>query len=225
MKKPLICLDPGHGGKDPGAVGPTGLREKDVVLSVALLTQAALITGGGVDVMLTRKDDVFIELSERAAIANRAEATLFLSIHCNSAEKPAMGIETWIAKRTAVSFPLAEELQEATTAEFPSHTDRGIKRANFAVLRLTEMAAALVELEFIHVICGEDHLRDPKVQARCAAALAAGIRDFLGMPASIERPGKEADPEEPQSCPALVMADRIRGVADQLLQIAHLADA
>ena len=79
-----ICIDPGHGGKDSGALGPSGLREKDVALTVALLLATELSRDA--KIVLTRENDVFVELSERAAIANRAGADFFLSVHCNSGE-------------------------------------------------------------------------------------------------------------------------------------------
>ena len=218
-----ICIDPGHGGKDPGAVGPSGLKEAQVVLAVALLMKAELLAAGDCKVVLTRGDDRFLELHERAAIANEAGANVFLSIHCNSATRPAMGIETFIARKTWVSFPLGEDIQDALCAEFPGHTDRGLKRAGFAVLRRTNMAAALAELEFIHVDCGERHLADKKVQRRYAQALVRGVRRFLELPALESGKEPEGEPDEPVACPALVMADRLDGVAAQLKDIAMLA--
>ncbi len=90
-----VVLDPGHGGEDPGAAY-NGVREKDVVLSVGLKL-AKLLENEGVQVLLTRKTDVFIELDERCAIANRADADLFISIHCNAEpKKTAYGAETWV---------------------------------------------------------------------------------------------------------------------------------
>lgn len=214
-----VCIDAGHGGKDSGAVGPGGVMEKNVALIVAHLLKAALI--GTVNVVMTRTDDSFVELGERAAFANEKGADLFLSIHCNSAERPARGIETFIHRNTAVGFPLGESLQDAMMAEFPDHVDRGLKRSEFAVLRLTKMPAALVELEFIHVASGEAHLSDPKVQVRCAKALARGVRKFLGLG---DGPSLPAGPEESAPCPAIKMADRIRVLAAQLVEVAKMTE-
>lgn len=91
-----IVVDPGHGGKDPGAVGLSGLQEKDVVLSIGLLVAKKLKDEMGIDVVMTRSTDVFIELQERTAIANQVGADLFLSVHVNAAlNRKASGIETY----------------------------------------------------------------------------------------------------------------------------------
>jgi N-acetylmuramoyl-L-alanine amidase len=91
-----IVVDPGHGGHDPGAVGPSGLQEKDVVLDIGLKLRELLRDELGLDVVMTRSTDVFIPLEERTAIANKVNADLFLSVHANAAaNKNANGIETY----------------------------------------------------------------------------------------------------------------------------------
>jgi len=91
-----IVIDPGHGGHDPGAVGPSGLQEKDVVLSVGLKLRELIKEELGLDVVMTRSTDVFIPLEERTAIANKVNADLFLSVHANAAaNRHAAGIETY----------------------------------------------------------------------------------------------------------------------------------
>lgn len=92
-----IVIDPGHGGKDPGTCSPSGLKEKDIVLDVALRVAKALREKPGYEVILTRDRDVFIPLEERTAMANAKEADLFLSIHVNAAPNhEARGIETYV---------------------------------------------------------------------------------------------------------------------------------
>ncbi len=92
-----IVIDPGHGGKDPGTCSPSGLKEKDIVLDVALRVAKILREKLGCEVILTRDRDVFIPLEERTAIANAKEADLFLSIHVNAAPNhEARGIETYV---------------------------------------------------------------------------------------------------------------------------------
>ncbi|MDP2106414.1 MAG: N-acetylmuramoyl-L-alanine amidase, partial [Desulfobulbaceae bacterium] len=91
-----IVLDPGHGGKDPGAIGIGGLKEKDVVLNVAQKIARKISSQLGIEVVLTRNSDVFIPLEERTAIANTKNGDLFISIHANAAPRPqAQGIETY----------------------------------------------------------------------------------------------------------------------------------
>ena len=91
-----VVLDPGHGGKDPGAIGVGGLQEKDIVLNVAKKVARQLSAKMGAEVVLTRKSDVFIPLEERTAIANTKGGDLFISIHANAAPSPqAQGIETY----------------------------------------------------------------------------------------------------------------------------------
>jgi N-acetylmuramoyl-L-alanine amidase len=95
LKVKRIVLDPGHGGKDPGAVGPNGLREKDVVLSLAKRIKPRL-EAKGYEVLMTRDSDVFVELKDRARFANMNKADLFVSIHTNASKnRNVRGIETY----------------------------------------------------------------------------------------------------------------------------------
>jgi N-acetylmuramoyl-L-alanine amidase len=94
--KKRIVIDPGHGGHDPGAIGPKKLCEKDVVLDIALKLKKILSKDPAFEVFLTRDSDVFIPLVERTAIANSKNADLFVSIHANaSPRRDAKGIETY----------------------------------------------------------------------------------------------------------------------------------
>jgi N-acetylmuramoyl-L-alanine amidase len=108
-----IVVDPGHGGHDPGAVGPNGIQEKDVVLAIGLRLKDLLKEELGVDVVMTRSTDVFIPLEERTAIANKVGADLFLSVHANAAlNRSAAGIETYylnLAKTDKVAQLAAKE--------------------------------------------------------------------------------------------------------------------
>lgn len=100
LKVKKIVIDPGHGGKDPGAVGPTGLYEKDVNLKVALQLREEL-SKTGFEVIMTRDRDVYVDLLERSAIANKNKADLFISIHANaSPRRSARGIETYYLSPT-----------------------------------------------------------------------------------------------------------------------------
>ncbi|NTW99745.1 MAG: N-acetylmuramoyl-L-alanine amidase [Geobacteraceae bacterium] len=114
-----IVVDPGHGGHDPGAIGPNGIQEKDVVLAIGLRLRELFREELGVDVVMTRSTDVFIPLEERTAIANKVGADLFLSVHANAApNRSAAGIETYylnLAKTDKVAQLAAKE--NGTTLE------------------------------------------------------------------------------------------------------------
>jgi N-acetylmuramoyl-L-alanine amidase len=95
LKVRKVVIDPGHGGRDAGAVGPHGLREKTVALAIARKL-ADRLRAQGLSVVLTRDRDVFVSLDERTRIANEAHADLFVSIHCNAARRRNLsGVETW----------------------------------------------------------------------------------------------------------------------------------
>jgi len=99
--KRRIVIDPGHGGHDPGAVGLSGLYEKDVVLDIALKLKEILSENPLYEVFLTREKDIYIPLVERTAIANKKKADLFLSIHANaSPQRNAKGVETYLLNWT-----------------------------------------------------------------------------------------------------------------------------
>lgn len=99
--KKKVVIDPGHGGKDPGAIGPKGLMEKDVVLDIALKVRDLLKDNPNYDIVLTRDKDVFIPLNERTELANRVNADLFISIHANaSPNSRAKGVETYLLNWT-----------------------------------------------------------------------------------------------------------------------------
>jgi N-acetylmuramoyl-L-alanine amidase len=96
-----VVLDPGHGGKDPGAIGVGGIAEKDIVLAVAKKLERKLKQEMGVEVVLTRRDDRFIPLEDRTAIANAEGADLFVSLHMNASPNgEARGLETYYLDNT-----------------------------------------------------------------------------------------------------------------------------
>ncbi len=108
-----VVIDPGHGGRDPGAIGPSGLREKDVVLKIAKKLEEKLKSELGLETILTRRNDAFVSLDKRTAIANAQKADLFVSIHANANRKPgARGIETYV-----LNFATNEEAIELAARE------------------------------------------------------------------------------------------------------------
>jgi len=173
----VVALDPGHGGTDPGAIGPTGVREKDVVLAIAQALRT-LLQQKHIDVVMVRDSDVFVPLEDRAQIAARGGATMFVSIHANgSVDANANGTQTFYAY--SPSAPLAgvvlEEVSRA--AGLPS---RGSTQAQFKVLvESPQTPAILVETAFITNAREEQMLRDPATQQMFAQGIFRGIERYL----------------------------------------------
>lgn len=181
-----VVIDPGHGGSDNGASGPSGIKEKDVNLDVALRVKA-LLEQSGVTVHMTRTSDTYPSLSERVDLANNQNVDRFISIHHNASGNQSInGSEVWIyANASASSQALASDvLNELTTAlELPN---RGVKQAsNFYVLKNTNMPAILTEASFISNPQEEQKLANPEYQAREAQAIANGVIDHLRSTISI----------------------------------------
>jgi N-acetylmuramoyl-L-alanine amidase len=122
LKIGRIVIDAGHGGHDSGTVGPGGIEEKQVVLDVALRLGKLLRQRLGADVIFTRDDDTFIPLETRTAIANKAQADLFLSIHANSSPDPsARGVETYYLNFTTSPDALEVAARENAVSDESIH--------------------------------------------------------------------------------------------------------
>ena len=118
LKIGKIVIDPGHGGHDTGTIGPNGLEEKDLVLDVGRRLGKLLETRLGAEVVYTRKDDTFIPLETRTAVANQARADLFVSIHANSSHDPdARGVETYYLNFTSSPEALEVAARENAVSE------------------------------------------------------------------------------------------------------------
>lgn len=176
----FIAVDAGHGGTDTGAINSTvGVNEKTVTLAISQKLKT-ILENRGHRVRLTRSDDTFVELTRRAELANNAGVEIFVSIHCNSADNStAVGIESYHHTNSATGRVLATKIHEAMIAAFPSHTNRGVKSANFVVLRETQMPACLIETEFISNNQQAQFLKDPTNQQRIANAIADGIAVYF----------------------------------------------
>ena len=176
-KMKRICIDAGHGGKDPGAVGRSGLNEKDVNMQVALKVADLLMDR--YTVVMTRTDDQYVSLGKRCDIANQSKSRLFVSIHCNAAENhEANGIETFHYYTSTRGKLFANAIQRGLIA-LTDRRDRGVKAAGFQVLRDTSMPAALIELGFITNAEEEQLLQNEEFQNACAKAIVKGIDDFF----------------------------------------------
>ena len=177
-----IVIDPGHGGKDPGATGG-GVREKDIALNVAKKI-GAFLEAKGCTVMFTRETDIFVELSDRARMANSANANLFVSVHCNSVRDNARatGMEVYHYTRASEASKRAACVIYDKLLPVCGLRGRGVKAKDLAVLRETAMPAVLVELGFISNPNDRAKLTNFEWQYDAAQAIADGIIEAVGKP-------------------------------------------
>ena len=115
----IVVLDAGHGGKDPGRPTSFGYKEKDIALDIVLRVGKQLENIDDIEVIYTRKKDVFLELRQRAAIANKVDADLFISVHCNAHNTQAYGTETYVLglHRNESNFRVAQQENEVIFME------------------------------------------------------------------------------------------------------------
>jgi N-acetylmuramoyl-L-alanine amidase len=175
----IVAIDPGHGGRDPGAVGVGGLEEAEVVLSISERV-SALLQQQGVQTVLTRRDDREIDLAPRVSTAENARADLLVSIHANSvsAERSEVnGVETYF-HASSTSQQLAQTIQSNLVAA-TGMVNRGVKEARLYMLTQTSMPAALVEVGFVTGRDDSQRLRNPSSQAQIAEGIARGILQFI----------------------------------------------
>lgn len=172
-----VVVDPGHGGGDAGAVGIGGIREKDIVLDISYQV-AQMLEQNGVQAILTRTDDREIELEPRVQLAARVNATLFVSIHANaiSMSRPDVnGIETFYYDS---GIGLARSIQSNLLAATGAN-NRGVKQANFYVLRKTTMPAVLVEVGFVTGAQDAARMADPAYRRVLAEGITRGILQYI----------------------------------------------
>ena len=173
-----VVIDPGHGGKDDGATGVNGLREKHVVLDVSDRI-ARLLRAEGLDVSMTRDSDRFIELDDRVAFGNRRRPLVFVSIHADSftSSRPE-GFSVYVARKaSADSLRAAKAIRAALRRT--GVTDRGVKRGDFRVLKNAAGPAVLVELGFLSNRADAQALASAGHRGRLAQAVADGIFSYL----------------------------------------------
>ncbi|GAA4913611.1 N-acetylmuramoyl-L-alanine amidase [Stackebrandtia albiflava] len=177
-----VYLDPGHGGSDPGAVG-NGLQEKNLTLDIALRTRTLLVNNWGVTVRMSRTSDIYRSLSYRSSDANSWGASLFVSIHINAGG--GTGFESFRYTSTSSrTVNIHRALHPAVLSgmrSVASVTDRGLKTANFHVLRETSMSAILTENLFIDRASDAALLARADFRAAIARGHAQGIANALGL--------------------------------------------
>lgn len=219
-----IVIDPGHGGRDPGAIGRGGLREKKVALEVSRELKRLIDRNRDLRAVMTRSRDAFISLGRRARIARQAGGDLFVSLHCNASKRRgAGGLEVYflseakteeaaaVAERenasarydddedtraleelTGIRFTLlssqfliesqelAGNVRASLVSAFDRAPDRGVKQANFYVMRGTmgSMPSVLVEMGFITNPNESKQLKSKKYQRQMAKAIYDGLLSF-----------------------------------------------
>jgi N-acetylmuramoyl-L-alanine amidase len=174
----VVMIDPGHGGRDPGAIGIAGLQEKQINLTISQRIQQRL-QAAGLTVLMTRDSDQWVDLETRAQVANQAGAAVFVSIHANaiSMQRPEVnGLETYYLSSGA---DLARSIHQRVLAQ-TDLADRGVRQARFYVLRHTSMPAVLVETGFVTGSVDAARFQNPAAVTQIADAIARGILDYLG---------------------------------------------
>ena len=196
MSKPVVVLDPGHGGYDPGAVA-YGLKEKDLNLKLALKVAERL---GEVKVLLTRERDIFVSLADRVALSRRAEPDLFLSLHANAGG--GRGFESFINSSLGALDP-AVNMQKALHGEIMNvlkrweTVDRGMKRAAFYVLRHNPYPAVLIESLFLDNQREAELWKEPLFVEALADGVARGVRAALGVEKLENHKQEQSQDEKP----------------------------
>ena len=170
----VVTVDPGHGGGDPGC-GEEMALEKDIVLPISMKLRD-MLEEAGVTVVMTRQTDQSVSLDERAIIANNAGSDLFVSIHCNSYEGEARGMDVYYHK----SEP-AKELAQAVLDQAAALgiRTREVQKNNYQVLWDTDMPAILVETGFVTDPEEYALLRDKEYQEKIAQAVALAVLNAL----------------------------------------------
>jgi N-acetylmuramoyl-L-alanine amidase len=178
LKDRLIVVDAGHGGKDPGTSGNNGSLEKNVTLDIALRLRECLMKRGAT-VLMTRMSDTYPTLAERASLANRSRAHLFVSVHVNAHSRPNTMSGTMVLYATPQSVPLARNILKCLLEEL-QRPDKGIRyRPGLYVLRHTAMPSVIAEVAYLDHDEEEALLNDPEFRQRAAAAMARGVVDYV----------------------------------------------
>lgn len=170
----VVAIDPGHGGRDPGAVGIGGLQEKQVIFPIAQQV-ANILRQQGVEVVMTRNRDIELDLDPRVQIAERADADFFVSIHANAinlSRPDVNGLETYYYSDAGARF--ARTVHDIVLRTM-GMSDRRVRRARFYVLRRTSMPAILIEVGFVTGAEDIHNLRSPEWRSDMANAIARGI--------------------------------------------------
>jgi N-acetylmuramoyl-L-alanine amidase len=178
----LVMIDPGHGGRDSGAIGLGGTREVDVIMPIAKRV-AAILESNGIRTKLTRTSDYFVGLDERVDMSDRFNATVFVSIHANSIDgRPDVnGLETYYygPEGGKLADVVHRNVLSVVTSKGFYIGNRNVRRARFLVLRKSNVPAILVETGYLTSEAEVARLRRDDYQANQAEGIARGIMEYL----------------------------------------------
>ena len=172
-------LDFGHGGKDPGAIGPTNLKESDIALKIGMMVKETL-ENAFEKVITTREDDKYYSLDYRSSKANKENCDYFVSIHMNSAtNKSAKGVEVWVYDEKSKLYTLSKDIC-SNLSKTINTPNRGVKISkSFSVLRKTKMPALLIEIDFISNSSVEASLKSDKYIKDISDTISKSLLAFV----------------------------------------------
>lgn len=181
----VVIIDPGHGGKDSGAIGVNGILEKEVVLNIAkeILRLNKTLFDNTIDIYLTRNKDTLISLSDRGRLPKRLKADMLVSLHCNASPASSRGIEVYVHHRdnpnTKASIEAGLSILNESTQRL-GFKRRGVKFADFQVLRNTMFCPALlVEMGFVTNTDEANYFLEAKNISAMALTVLLGITKYL----------------------------------------------
>lgn len=201
-----VMLDPGHGGRDPGAVGLSGLREKDVVLDISL-EMAKQLREWGAEVKLTRVTDRQVagpnapkreDLQARVDLANTWPAEIFVSVHANANNnRDVKGVEAYVVRTPSEESVKLASAMHSRMVKDVGLPNRRVLKSDFYVIKHTKMPGVLMEVAYLSNKDEEKLLADPAFRKKSAVAMAEGVKDYF----SGESLGPIAVPQEPEFQP------------------------
>ena len=191
-----IIIDPGHGGKDPGAVGYRGTKEKDIVLDVSKRLARKIERNSKTKVILTREEDIFLRLQDRTKFANANEGDLFISIHTNAAEdRRASGFETFLIGPNKNEAAVRVAARENAALELEGFSGKKLTNEDLIKATIAQSAFAAKSEEFASLVQNEIKKR---VQSKDRGVKQAGFYVLMGasMPNVLIELGFISNPNE-----------------------------
>lgn len=176
LKGKVIVIDPGHGGRDPGFVGVSGILEKNLTLKVSIKLKNILVRKGA-KVIMTRIADVTTKNREIVDLANRNNADLFIAIHMNAYTSPKVsGCQAFYFNKNSKKFANIVEKNCASEIRRPN---RGIRKETYYTVHHTKMPAVLIEAVYLTNPREEKLIRDPVFQTKIATGIYKGIAEYV----------------------------------------------